>query len=79
MTHKPVTSGQSYSVLRKNCLDAVRQWPECETVADIQIIRQNDGGFSVRVTLCGGADRRLADRAIRAVERDRRRASHLIE
>jgi hypothetical protein len=59
MTHKPVTSGLSYSALRKNCLDAVRQWPGCETVAGVQIIRQNDGRFSVPVTLCGSADRSI--------------------
>lgn len=79
MAHKSVTSGLSYAALRKECLDAVRQWPGCETITGIQIIRQNNGGFSVRVTLYGSADRRLADRAMRAVEREKRRHFHLSE
>jgi hypothetical protein len=79
MTTKPITSGLSYSALWKVCLDAVRQWPGCETIGAIQIIRQNHGGFSVRVTLYGIAKRRLADRAINAVRREMRRRFHLIE
>src|SRR6202047_1387523 len=36
-----------------------------ETVGGIQIIRSNtSGGFSVRVTLYGKADKKIADRAI---------------
>jgi hypothetical protein len=75
----PATSGQSYAALRKICLDAVRHWPGCETITGIQIIRQNDGGFSVRVTLYGSANERLADRAMRAVEREMRRLFRLID
>ena len=78
---KPVkTVGLSYGVLRKECLEAVRQWPGCETVAGIQIIRNNTpGGFSVRVTLYGEADQRIADRAISCVQREKRRQFHLTE
>jgi hypothetical protein len=56
---KPVkTVGLSYAALRKERIEAVRQWPGCETVAGIQIIRENTpGGFSVRVTLYGKARR----------------------
>jgi hypothetical protein len=40
------TEGLKYEALRKECLDAVRQWPGCESVAGIQIIRSNkSGGF----------------------------------
>jgi hypothetical protein len=78
MTRRSVTSELSYAALRKECLDAVRQWPGCETIGGIQIIRQNDGGFSVRVTLYGNANRRLADRAMRTVEREKRRYFRLI-
>jgi hypothetical protein len=74
-----VASGLSYAALRKECLDAIRQWPGCESISGIQIIRQNKGGFSVRATLYGGADHRLADRAIRAVQREKRRYFYLIE
>ena len=72
------TVGLSYGALRKECLDAVRQWPGCDSVAGIQIIRENTpGGFSVRVTLYGNADTKIADRAIKFVQREKRRHFHL--
>jgi hypothetical protein len=53
------TVGMSYGALRKECLEAVRHWPGCETVAGIQIIRDNSpAGFSIRVTLYGKADKK---------------------
>jgi hypothetical protein len=73
------TKGLSYADLRKQCLDAIRLWPGCETIGGIRIIRENNGRFSVRVTLYGDADKRLADRAIRAIEREKRRFIHLTE
>jgi hypothetical protein len=77
---KPETVGMSYGALRKECLEAVRQWPGCETVSGIQVIRNNTpGGFSVRVTLYGKADQKTADRAIAFVQREKRRLFHLIE
>lgn len=75
---KSVTIGLSYGALRKECLDAVRQWPGCETIGGIQIIRDNmPGSFSVRVTLYGQADKKTADRAINCVRREKRRHFHL--
>ena len=66
------TLGLSYGALRKECLEAVRLWPGCETVAGIQIIRNNTpAGFSVRVTLYGKADKKIADRAIICVQREK--------
>jgi hypothetical protein len=74
------TVGLSYAALRKECLEAVRQWPGCETVSGIQIIRDNSpGGFAVRVTLYGNAEQKLADRAIHCVHREMRRHFHLTE
>jgi hypothetical protein len=68
------TVGLKYEALRRECLDAVRQWPGCESVAGIQIIRSNkSGGFAVRVTLYGKTKSRLADRAIKCVRREKRR------
>ena len=76
---KSQTVGLSYGALRKECLDAVKQWPGCETIAGIQINRENSpGGFSVRVTLYGKADQKLADRAIKFVQREKRRHFYLI-
>jgi hypothetical protein len=72
--------GIRYGALRKECLDAVRLWPGCETVAGIQIIRNNRlAGFSVRVTLYGKADVKTVDRAMIYVQREKRRQYHLIE
>jgi hypothetical protein len=79
MKTKLVASGLSYAALRKECFDAVRQWPGCETISGIQIIRQNNGSFSLRVTLYGSADRRRADRAMCAVEREKRRHFCLVD
>jgi hypothetical protein len=63
---------------RKECLEAVRQWPGCETVGGIQINRGNTPvGFSVRVTIYGKADKKTADRAIICVQREKRRHFHL--
>jgi hypothetical protein len=70
----------NYGALRKECLEAVRQWPGCGTVSGIQIIRDNSaGGFTVRVTLYGKANKKLADRAINCVQREKRRHFHLTE
>ncbi len=44
----------SYAALRKECLNAIRQWPGCETVGGILIVRTNNGRFLVRATLYGG-------------------------
>jgi hypothetical protein len=77
---KSETVGVNYGALRKECLNAVRQWPGWESVAGIQIIRDNSpGGFSVRGTLYGNAIRKIADRAASCVQREMRRNFHLIE
>ena len=50
----------------------------CETISGIQILRNaTPGGFSVRVTLYGTADKKIADRAISCVQREKRRHFHL--
>jgi len=72
------TVGLSYGALRKECLEALKQWPGCETIGAIQIIRDGGpGSFSVRVTLYGQADRKTADRAMSFVQREKRRLYHL--
>jgi hypothetical protein len=74
------TVGLKYEALRRECLQALRQWPGCETVAGIRIIRTNEpGGFEVRVTLYGSASKKLADRAMTIVHREKRRHFHLID
>ncbi len=74
------TIGISYGALRKECLQEIRQWPGCQTVTGIQIVRNNSpSGFSIRVTLYGKADQKIADRAMNCVQREKRRQYHLIE
>jgi hypothetical protein len=74
------TVGVSYGDLRKQCLEAIRQWPGCETISGIQLIRDNSAaGFSVRITLYGDADQKIADRAMMYIEREKRRHVHLTE
>ena len=74
------TVGVSYGLSGKSAWRAIRQSPGCETVSGIQIIRDNSpAGFSVRVTLYGEADRKIADRAIICVQREKRRHFHLTE
>jgi hypothetical protein len=77
---KSETVGLSYAALRKECFEAVREWPGRESVAGIQIIRTSQlGGFSVRVTLYGQAKSKMADRAINCVQREKRRLFHLTD
>jgi hypothetical protein len=74
------TVGLSYGALRKECLEALKQWLGYETVGGIQIIRDNSpGGFSVRVTLYGEAHEKIADRAIIYIQREKRRQFRLTE
>jgi hypothetical protein len=69
----------SYANLRKECLGAIKQWPGCETVSGIQLVRENSGHFSVRITLYGAAKEKIANRAAGAVQREMRRRFHLAE
>jgi hypothetical protein len=53
-------SAVTYDTLRKECLETIRQWPGCETVAGIRLIRDNSpAGFSAKVTLYGRAEKKV--------------------
>ena len=70
----------TYDTLRKECLETIRQWPGCETVAGIRLIRDSSpAGFSAMVTLYGRADKKVADRAMVCVQREKRRHYRLTE
>jgi len=70
----------TYTVLRKQCLHAIQQWPGCETVSGIQLIRANSpSGFSLRVTLYGTAEIRQANKAAAFVERHMGRRYYLAD
>jgi hypothetical protein len=77
---KALTVGLTYGALRKECLEALRQWPGCESVSAIRIIREETpGGFSVQVTLYGKANKKTADRAVNYVQRQKRQYFHLTD
>ena len=77
---KVVRTDISYADLRKRCLEAIKQWPGCEMVTGIQLIRDGSrAGFSVKVTLCGQAGKIVIDRATACVEREMRRRYRLTE
>lgn len=70
----------SYAALRKECLYAIKNWPGCESVAAIQLIRNGSmAGFSIKVTLPGGAERTTIERATACVEREMRRRYRLTD
>lgn len=74
------TVGLDYAALRKECLQAVRQWPGCESIGGIQILRgRRLASFSVKITLYGTADVKTADRAMACVQREKRRQFHLMD
>ena len=79
ITHAEKFTEKAPPRLWEGCLDAVRLWPGRETLGGIQIVREDNGRFSVRVTLYGRAKRRIADRAMNAVQREQRRCFHLLE
>ena len=63
--------------LTRDCLQQTRCWPGCETVESVGVLADVGDGFSVRVIDYGLANKRLADRAIRCVEREKLRRYHL--
>jgi hypothetical protein len=71
------TAGISRANLTRDCLQQIRNWPGCETVETVGVLGDLGGGFSVRVIDYGMTNKRLADRAIRCVEREKQRRYHL--
>ena len=77
---KLVRTKINYTELRKRCLEEIRQWPGCETVAGLQLVRNaSPSGFSINITLYGLADKKTADRAKVYVERVNQRLYRLTE
>jgi hypothetical protein len=70
----------TYDALRKECLATISQWPGCETVAGIQLTRDNSPArFSAKITLYGRSDKKVENRAVICVEREKRRHYRLTE
>jgi len=76
---KSETTSICYANLRKECLEAIKHWPGCETIRGIQLIRESNGHFTVRITLYGTANEKIANRAARTVQREMRRRFRLAD
>lgn len=70
-------SGLDRSSLALACLYDLRAWPGCETVVSVGILAEAGGRFLVRVIDYGASNKRLADRAVRVIERERQRRYYL--
>jgi len=71
------TAGVDRAALAKECLEAIRSWPGCETVREIGILASGPTDFLVRVIEYGDAVKRKADRAALCVQREKSRIYHL--
>jgi hypothetical protein len=63
--------------LAQQSLDDLRGWPGCEGVVSVGVLSAPPNRFILRVMQYGMADKRLADRAIRFIEREKLRQYHL--
>jgi hypothetical protein len=63
--------------LARICLEELRSWPGCEGVASVGVLSAPPNRFIVRVIEYGMAEKRLADRALRFIEREKLRQYHL--
>ena len=63
--------------LTRDCLEQLRLWPGCETVAGVAILGDQRGRFTVHVVDYGASSKRVADRALRCIQREKLRRYHL--
>ena len=63
--------------LIRDCIRDVRLWPGCETIREVGILIDGTK-FEVRVMDYGAANKRLADRALRCIEREKQRRCHVV-
>ena len=76
------TVGLSYGALRKECLDAVRQWPgngrDVTPLPAFRSFEKTPRAVFRSGLRCTKADTKIADRAVKFVQREKRRHFHLI-
>jgi hypothetical protein len=63
--------------LARDCLQQLRLWPGCETVECVAVLGDLHGRFTLHVTHYGVAKNNMADRALRAIQREKIRHFHL--
>ncbi len=71
------TVGISRADLTRDCLLQILLWPGCETVEELGVLGDLRGGFSVHVINYGAAKKKVADRAIGCIQREKLRRYHL--
>jgi hypothetical protein len=77
MGFQTFTIGISRADLTRDCIQELRLWRGCETVQGIAVLAIVGGRFTVRVVDYGSANKKLADRALRCIQREKRRRYHL--
>jgi hypothetical protein len=65
------------NLLARICLEELRFWPGCEGVVSLGVLSEPAGRFKLRVIEYGEVQTRLADRALRIIERVKLREFHL--
>ena len=71
------TAPISRADLARESLEDLRRWPGCERVVSVGVLSAPPDRFILRVMQYGVAEKRLADRAIRFIEREKLRQYHL--
>ena len=71
------TIGIGRADLTRDCLQQLRLWPGCETVEGLGVLGNSRGEFNVHVIDYGAAKKKLADRALRCIQREKLRRYHL--
>jgi hypothetical protein len=63
--------------LARISLEEVRLWPGCEGIISVGVLQSGSERFVLRIAEYGAVPKKLADRAIRVIERDKLRRYHL--
>jgi hypothetical protein len=71
------TTAISRADLASDCLQELRLWPGCEAVGTVGVLAGKRDRFTLHVIDYGSAPKRLADRALRCIEREKLRQFHL--
>jgi hypothetical protein len=71
------TTGITREDLTRECLRELRLWPGCETVEGVAVLVIGGGKFTVHVVAYGLTKKRIADRALGCIQREKLRHFHL--
>jgi hypothetical protein len=71
------TTAISRAELARDCLQELRLWPGCESVGTVGVLAGQRDRFTLHVIDYGAVAKRLADRALRCIEREKLRQYHL--